>query len=258
MAAAQPLDPPLVLRLELVVELLDDPLAQLRGERLRVEAGREPLDQRQQQHRVAQVGLDRLGDPRVLDLDDDIVAVERRRSVDLADRRRRERTLVELGEDAAERSAELVSHQPLELRERDRRDVVAELGELRLQRVALVLGEAVELDHREHLPDLHRRATHLPELLDELVDERGGALVLRGCGALRRADAIGRPHARPPHTLAGHEPADPGGPRDPPGRQLSRFGRRFLGFGGHLTRQSSRRAHRTPERALVHRLEPDL
>ena len=63
MAAAQPLDPPLVLRLELVVELLDDPLAQLRGERLRIKAGREPLNQRQQQHRVAQIGLDRPATP---------------------------------------------------------------------------------------------------------------------------------------------------------------------------------------------------
>jgi hypothetical protein len=33
-----------------------------------------------------------------------------------------------------------------------------------LQLVALVLGKAVELDHRDHLTDLHRRATHLPEL----------------------------------------------------------------------------------------------
>jgi hypothetical protein len=135
--------------------------------------------------RHAQVGLDCLRDPRVLDLDDDSVAVKRRRSVDLADRRRRERALVELGENAAERPAKLVSHQPLELRERDRRNVVAELGELRLQRVALVLGEAVELDHREHLSDLHRRPTHLPELLDELADERRRALVLRSSGALR-------------------------------------------------------------------------
>jgi hypothetical protein len=180
-AAAQPLDPPLILRLELVV----DPLAQLRGEGFHVEAGREPLDERQQQHRVAQVGLDRLRDPRILDLHDDVVALERRRSVDLADRRRRKRSLVELEEDAAERPAELVSHQPLELRERDRWDVVAELGELCLQCVAVGLGKAIELDHREHLSDLHRRPTHLAELLDQLVDERGGALVLGGGGALR-------------------------------------------------------------------------
>jgi hypothetical protein len=168
-----------------------------------------------------------------LDLHGYVVAVKRRRSVDLADRRRRERALAELREHAAERSAELGSHQPLELRERDRRDVVAELGELRLQRLALVVGEPVELDHREDLPDLHRRASHLPELLDELVDERGGAFILRGGSALGRADTIGRPHPCPSEALAGHEPADPCGPRDPPARQLSRLGRRLLGLGAH-------------------------
>ena len=224
---------PLVLRLQLVVQLLGDPLAQLGGQRLHIEAGREPLDQREQQHRVAQIGLDRLRDPRVLDLDDHLVAVERRRAVHLADRRGRERVLVELGEDAGERPAELVAQQPLELCERDRRDVIAELGELCLQRVALVLGEAVELDHREHLPDLHRRSAHLAELVDELVDERRGALILRGGGALRGADPVGRAHARPPRALAGHEATDPGGARDPPGRQLSRLGRRVLGLVGH-------------------------
>ena len=67
-------DRALVLRLELVVELLRDPLAQLGVDRLDVEAGREPLDERQQQREVAQVGVDRLGDARVLDLDRDRVA----------------------------------------------------------------------------------------------------------------------------------------------------------------------------------------
>ena len=60
-----------VLGLDLVVELVADALAQLLRERLDVEAGREALDQRQQHLQVAQVGLDRLGDARVLDLDRD-------------------------------------------------------------------------------------------------------------------------------------------------------------------------------------------
>ena len=70
-AAVGARDRALVLRLELVVELLGDPLAQLGVERLDVEAGREPLDERQQQREVAQVGVDRLGDARVLHLDRD-------------------------------------------------------------------------------------------------------------------------------------------------------------------------------------------
>jgi hypothetical protein len=67
--------------LELVVELLGDPLAQLGVDRLDVEAGREPLDQRQQQRQVAQVGVDGLGDARILDLDRDRLARERDRPV---------------------------------------------------------------------------------------------------------------------------------------------------------------------------------
>ena len=65
-AAERALDGAVVLGLDLVVELLGDPLAQLAVERLDVEPGREPLDQRQQQREVAQVGLDRLGDAGVL------------------------------------------------------------------------------------------------------------------------------------------------------------------------------------------------
>jgi hypothetical protein len=46
MSPQQPLDAALVLRLELVVELLSDPFAHLRGERLRVQPRGEPLDER--------------------------------------------------------------------------------------------------------------------------------------------------------------------------------------------------------------------
>jgi hypothetical protein len=46
MSSQQPLDAALVLGLELVVELLSDPFAHLRGERLRVQPRGEPLDQR--------------------------------------------------------------------------------------------------------------------------------------------------------------------------------------------------------------------
>ena len=128
----QALDPALILGFELVVELLGDPLSQLREQRLRVHTGRESLEQRQQQRRVAQVGLDRLGDAGVLDLDDHVVAIDGGGPVYLADRGRGECPLVELGEHALERAAELLAHQFLELGEGDRRDVVAEGGQLAL------------------------------------------------------------------------------------------------------------------------------
>ena len=77
---------------------------------------------------------------------------------------------------------------------------------LRLQLVRCSSGSAVELDHREQLPDLHRRAAHPAELLDELVDERGGALVAR---RPRPARASGRGWrcASPPSAGPGRSPA---------------------------------------------------
>src|SRR5206468_12277509 len=65
--------------LELVIELLSDPLAHLLGQRLGVKPGGEALDQRQQEHRVSQVGLDRLRDSGVLDLHRHLVAGDRDR-----------------------------------------------------------------------------------------------------------------------------------------------------------------------------------
>ena len=206
MPAHQPLDAALVLGLELVVELLADPLAQLREQPFRVQSRGEPLDERQQQRRVAQVSLDRLRHPGVLDLHDDVVAVDRGGAVDLADRGRGKRTLVEVGEHALERAAELLPHELLELGEGHRWDVVAEGGELALQLVLLVLVEAVELDHRDDLADLHRRAAHLPKLVDQLVDERCGPLVLGGGGPLGRPDPVRGAHTGPAQALPGHQP----------------------------------------------------
>ena len=85
MAPHRPLDAALVLGLELVVELLADPFPQLGKQRLGIESRSEPLDQRQQQLRVAQIRLDRFGDARVLDLDRHLVAADRDRAMDLAD-----------------------------------------------------------------------------------------------------------------------------------------------------------------------------
>ena len=104
-----------VLGLDLVVELLGDALAQLGGQRADVEAGREPLDERQQQAEVAQVDLDGLGDAGVLDLHRHGLAVVRDRAVDLADRGGREGVVVEVGEMGAHRAAGLGADELLEL-----------------------------------------------------------------------------------------------------------------------------------------------
>ena len=227
-AAEAPLHPPLLLCLELVVELLADALTQLGQQRLGVQAGREPLEQRQQQPRAAQVAVDRLGHARVLDLHDHVFAVERRRPMHLTDRGRGERPLVEGGEHAAQRPAQLLAHQLLEPLERHGRDVVAQRRELGLQLAALFRGQLVELDHREQLPDLHRRAAHLAQLVDEFSDELRRPLVARLRRPLRRAHPVGRAHPRPPQPLPGDHPADLRRASDPPLRQPCGFGGRIV------------------------------
>jgi len=106
-AAERARDRALVLGLELVVELLGDPFAQLGEDGAHVEAGGQALDQRHQHDHVAQVGLDRLGDAGVLDLDRHVAAVARGRAVDLADRGGGEGLLVEVREGVAQGPAEL-------------------------------------------------------------------------------------------------------------------------------------------------------
>ena len=201
-------DGAVVLRLELVVELLGDPLAQLRVHRLDVQAGREPLDERQQQGEVAQVGVDRLGHAGVLHLDRHVVPFASDRTVHLADRRGGERLLVELREDDRGLVAQLLAQQLRHLLERQRRDVVAQLRERLLEALALVLGQRGEVDRREHLPDLHRRPAHLAELLDELARERGGALAGGGVGALGRAHDVRGARADPARGLPGDQAAE--------------------------------------------------
>ena len=90
----------LVLGLVLVVELLHHPLADLLGDRLGVEAGGQRAGQADDRAGVAKVGVERLGDPRVLDLDRDLAAVEQLGAMHLADRGGGEGLVLELGEDS--------------------------------------------------------------------------------------------------------------------------------------------------------------
>ena len=211
MVTERPRDAPVVLGLQLVVELLADAVAQLGEDRLGVQAGRQALDERQQDRGVAQVGLDRLRDARVLDLDRHVAAVVQPRAVDLADRRRGDRRGGELREVLLQRAAEVVDdHAPHPLEGHLRR-VVAQRGELGLERLALALGHQLEVDGRQDLAELHRRALHLAELRDELVGEREGALGVGRLGLLVGAQAVGDLRAGPARGLAGDEAAELGG-----------------------------------------------
>ena len=225
--AHQASDAALVLGLELVVELLGDAFAHLCQERLGVESGSEPLDEWQQQRRVAQVRLDGLRHTRVLDLHGHVGAVERDGAMHLADRGRGESLLVEIAEGLRERATELLAHHLLEVGEADRGNVVAQRGQAALQLVAFVLRKAVELEHRDHLADLHCRAAHLAKLIDELSHQRSRPLAFRRRRALGRPDPVGGAHPRPAQPLAGHQAADACGARQPAGGKFSRLGRIF-------------------------------
>ena len=211
MPAPSARDGAVVLRLDLVVELLGDALAQLGCQRPGVEPGRKALHERQQQAEVAQVALDRLRHPGVLDLHGHGFAVARDRAMHLADRGGREGVVLELCEMPFDGPAQFAAHEPLDLRPRQRRHVVAQRRERLLELLALGRRDRREVDGREHLADLHRSAAHVPELLDQLAGERGGALATRRLGALARAHHVGGAGAGPAQALAGDEAADAAG-----------------------------------------------
>ena len=195
----------LVLRLVLVVELLHHPLADLLGDRLGVEAGGEGAGEADDRAGVAEVGVERLGDPRVLDLDRDLAAVEQLGAVDLSDRGGGEGLLLELGEELGERFAFVLLFEHLDdLLPGHRRRVGAQFRQLLLVDVAVLLGDELGVDEGGELAELHRRALHLAERADHFhrrlqvaLLERLFALLLAaadvgGFGARR----IGRPGRR--------------------------------------------------------------
>ncbi len=223
--AHQAPDAALVLGLELVVELLGDPLAHLGASAFASSPGASRLTSGSSSVALRRSVSTASATPGYWIFTATSSPSTRGGAVNLADRGRGERLLVEVAEHPAQRAAELLAHHLLEVGEAHRRDVVAERGEAALQLVPLVLREAVELDHRDHLADLHRRAAHLPELVDELLHQRGRPLAFRRRRALGRPDPVGGAHPRPAQALAGHQAADAGRPREPAGRQLSRLGR---------------------------------
>ena len=142
-----------VLGLEAEVELLDDRLREQLHQRRRVgergdgdaadEAGREPRER-------GDVVAEELRDPRALHLDDDLLAGDEAGRVHLRDRRRRDRLLVELGEELLERAAEVDLDDGPDVLERLGRHLVAQLLELGDQ----LVGEEA-LAARDDLAELH-------------------------------------------------------------------------------------------------------
>ncbi len=224
-ASVDPRHRPVVGGLELVVELVDDPGADLLADRLDVELRGHPPREPQEHAEVLHVGSHRVGDARVLDLDRDAAPVEQGRPVDLADRGGGDRLGIELGEVVVERSEVGLDHRPHAF-EGDRRRRVAELRELDLELVAVGLGHEPEVDEGEDLADLHRRALHPAEDLDDPLCGLQLAALERRLRALVGADHVRGPRSRLAHGGARGGAADPRQPLDPPGGQVA------LGHGG--------------------------
>ena len=159
-----------------VVELLPDRAPELVHEPLRVdevERADTVADEARGRAHQRQVGLDLARCIRALDLDHDLLPGRQRRPVHLSDRGGRDRRLVEREERALDREPELGVDHLLDRRERNRRDVVLELAELR---------DDVERDDvrpgREQLAELDERRAELVEHLTQPASAVRGAILL--------------------------------------------------------------------------------
>ncbi len=196
----------LVLGLQLVVELLADPLLDLRRDRAHVELGGHPLEQAHDHVQVLQVRSHRRRDPGVLDLHRDLAAVlAQPRAVHLADRGRRDRLLLELLEHRPDALPEVVLDHPPHLLEGHRRRRVAELRQLRLELLAVLLLHEAHVQEGHHLAELHRRALHRAQHRDDLLRGLHLAARQRLLAGLLAARHVGGARAELLHGLGGRQ-----------------------------------------------------
>jgi hypothetical protein len=158
--------------------------------------------------RVLEVRTDGARDARVLDLHRDIAPARGARAVDLADRGGRDRLGVELGEGLIERLVVLGLDDLAHLLEGNLRRGVAQLGELALELLAILLGDQADVEERHHLPELHRRALHRPEHGDDLLGRLDLAARERRFGRLVTADEVDGARPELANRLPRGEPAD--------------------------------------------------
>ncbi len=176
----------LVVGFEAVVELLDEPGAQLVHEWSAFETREEQCERPEHHIGVHEVGADRVVDAGILDLHRDPEPRLGDRSMHLPDRRGRDGLRIPLREQPLRSRAELLAH-----------DLRAELGCHR-RRVLLQCGEC--FPHRlrkavveiaRHLPELHQGALELPERARDVG--RGADLV----GGVELGPALGRRRGAP-------------------------------------------------------------
>jgi hypothetical protein len=203
----------LVAGLPAVVELLGDPFPQLGEQRVDVLAGRGDLEHPAQQRDVPQVGLDGLGDARVLDLDRDGPAVMGDRAVHLPDRRGRDGLRVPGREGLLRRPAQLLGDHLRGQFGAHRRHAVLQPAQRpaggRRQPVADIAG---------HLAQLHQHALHRAQGRGHVLGGLQGQVVPQLLPVLARAGEqpgraarVARPAPRG-QPQRGQAPLDPHAP----------------------------------------------
>ena len=209
----------LIGRLEPVVELLGDALAQLTRRAAHVEAQRargyasEQAQECRQQLGVLQVGANCVRDPRILDLHGHPPPVAQPRGVHLADRCRRERLPIELCKRAQGPGPELALEQHLRQLAGHRRRVVAQTRERGLVgRLELCRNERADRHDREHLTRLHQRALGAAEQLGVALGRtrvKLGAVGARELATQPGHDRLAGGASRKPdeRSAAAHAPA---------------------------------------------------
>ena len=172
-----------VLGLAHIIKFLAQALGDLLGDLGGIERGIEPLADREQQLKLAQVGFDRRLHVGILQLAGKLRAVERVGAVHLAERCRRRRMMFEALEFGFPVRAQLGVHSALDESPAHRRRLALQLGQLRgvfrRQRVG---------DGGEQLRHLHDRALQ--------AAERGGEPDGVGGAILRHAEQPRARHAR--------------------------------------------------------------
>ena len=200
----------LVAGLPAVVEFLGDPFPQLGQQRVDVLHRRGDLEHPAQQRDVAQVGLDRLGDARVLHLHRDGPAVPGDRPVHLPDRGGRDGLGIPGGEGPVRRLAQLFG------------DDLG--GQFRAHGGHAVLqpaqrppgggGQAV-VDVAGHLAQLHQHALHRPQGGGDILGGLQGQIVAQRLAVLARAGEQPGRAGRVARAPAGHEPHRGQAPLEP-------------------------------------------
>ena len=165
----------------------------------------------QQRRDIVDIRIDAVAHPGILHLDRQIAPVGGPRAVDLADRRRGERPGIEAREPAPPILAPIARKHLLELRWRHVMRIVAQPREDLRQ-----LGrEEIARVHRNHLPQLHRRAAQVGELIGDAPDIGGGEQQVAHLRPLAIGDPTRALRQHAARDTAGQPPEHPE-PRDAP------------------------------------------